>query len=94
MLFRQAGIFHTNYASDRALFPIAADRWMIGVLLAFGLAAPLVGGPPPEGVAGLHPHRVVGKEIQILVHLAHVDHVLHPGYQVPDCELSGDALGL
>ena len=24
MLFRQAGIFHTDYASDRALFPIAA----------------------------------------------------------------------
>ena len=41
MLFRQAGIFHTDYAADRALFPIAADRWMIGILLAFGLAAPL-----------------------------------------------------
>ncbi len=26
MLFRQAGIFHTNYAADRALFPIPADR--------------------------------------------------------------------
>ena len=34
MLFRQAGIFHTDYAADRALFPIAADRWMIGILLA------------------------------------------------------------
>jgi branched-chain amino acid transport system permease protein len=42
MLFRQAGIFHTNYAADRALFPIAADRWMIGILLAIGLAAPLL----------------------------------------------------
>ncbi|MGH6738520.1 MAG: ABC transporter permease subunit, partial [Bradyrhizobium sp.] len=42
MLFRQAGIFHTNYAADRALFPIAADRWMIGILLAFGFAAPLL----------------------------------------------------
>ena len=31
MLFRQAGIFHTDYAADRALFPIAADRWMIGI---------------------------------------------------------------
>ena len=33
MLFRQAGIFHTDYAADRALFPISADRWMIGILL-------------------------------------------------------------
>jgi branched-chain amino acid transport system permease protein len=42
MLFRQAGIFHTDYAADRALFPIAADRWIIGILLTFGLVAPLV----------------------------------------------------
>ena len=33
MLFRQAGIHHTNYAGDRALFPIPADRWMIVGLL-------------------------------------------------------------
>ena len=36
MLFRQAGIFHTDYAADRALFPIPADRWMIGILLVLG----------------------------------------------------------
>ena len=42
MLFRQAGIFHTDYASDRALFPIAADRYMIAMLLLFGLVAPLL----------------------------------------------------
>ena len=42
MIFRLAGIRHTDYASDRALFPIPADRWMIGALLAFALAAPLV----------------------------------------------------
>src|ERR1035437_8924334 len=41
MLFRQAGIFHTDYAADRALFPIPADRRMIGILLLLGLAAPL-----------------------------------------------------
>ena len=41
MLFRQAGIFHTDYAADRALFPIAADRWMISTLFALGFAAPL-----------------------------------------------------
>ncbi len=38
MLFRQAGIFHTDYAADRALFPIAADRWMIGILLGVRLS--------------------------------------------------------
>ena len=37
MLFRQAGIFHTNYGADRALFPIPADRWMIGILLLLAL---------------------------------------------------------
>ena len=37
MLFRQAGIFHTDYAADRALFPIPADRWMIGILLLLAL---------------------------------------------------------
>ncbi|MBS0338608.1 MAG: branched-chain amino acid ABC transporter permease [Proteobacteria bacterium] len=42
MLFRQAGIFHTDYAADRAMFPIPLDRWMVGVLLALGLAAPWV----------------------------------------------------
>jgi branched-chain amino acid transport system permease protein len=42
MLFRQAGIRHTDYASDRALFPIPADRAMVGALLAFALAAPWV----------------------------------------------------
>ncbi len=41
MLFRQAVIFHTNSAADLALFPIVADRWLIGILLAFGFAAPL-----------------------------------------------------
>ncbi|MCA0240771.1 MAG: branched-chain amino acid ABC transporter permease [Proteobacteria bacterium] len=42
MLFRQAGIRHTDYASDRALFPIPADRAMIVALLAFGLLAPVL----------------------------------------------------
>lgn len=41
MLFRQAGIFHTTYRADRALFPIPADRIMIGGLLAFAVLAPL-----------------------------------------------------
>ena len=42
MLYRQARIFHTDYASDRALFPIPFDRWMVIGLLVFALAAPLV----------------------------------------------------
>jgi branched-chain amino acid transport system permease protein len=40
MFFRQAGIFHTDYAADRALFPIPVDRWMVGVLLALAVTAP------------------------------------------------------
>ena len=33
MLFRRSGIRHTDYAADRALFPIPADRWAIGAML-------------------------------------------------------------
>lgn len=40
MLFRQAGIFHTDYAAARALFPVPADRWMIIILLLLALTAP------------------------------------------------------
>lgn len=40
MLFRQAGIFHTNYRADRALFPIPADQIMLGSLLALAILAP------------------------------------------------------
>lgn len=41
MLFRQSGILPTSYASARALFPVSADRWMVGLLLAVALTAPL-----------------------------------------------------
>ena len=40
MFFRQAGIFHTDYAAARTLFPVHADRWMVGVLLTLALTAP------------------------------------------------------
>lgn len=40
MLFRLAGIRHTDYAADRALFPIPADRVMVAALLVFALLAP------------------------------------------------------
>ena len=42
MFFRQAGINHASYNADRALFPIPIDRWAIGILLAFGFAAPVL----------------------------------------------------
>ena len=40
MLFRRGGIFHTDYAANRALFPLPADRWMIIILLVLALTAP------------------------------------------------------
>lgn len=40
MIFRQAGIFHTSYAHARAVFPLPADRWMVGFLLLLALLAP------------------------------------------------------
>ena len=42
MFYRRAGIFHTSYAADRALFPIPFERWAMLALLAFALAAPWV----------------------------------------------------
>lgn len=40
MFYRQAGIFHTNYASDRRLFPIPFERKAIVAILLVALAAP------------------------------------------------------
>lgn len=40
MLYRRAGIFHTSYAQDRALFPIPFERRAMAVLLVLALAAP------------------------------------------------------
>lgn len=42
MLYRQAGIFHTNYAADRSLFPIPFERRAVVLLLLFALLAPWV----------------------------------------------------
>jgi branched-chain amino acid transport system permease protein len=42
MFYRQAGIFHTSYAADRALFPIPFERWAMLAVLAFALVAPFV----------------------------------------------------
>ena len=35
MLYREAGQFKTSYSADQGVFPIAQDRWAIGVFLAF-----------------------------------------------------------
>ena len=40
MIYRQAGIYHTSYAADRALFPIPFERWAVAALLLFALSAP------------------------------------------------------
>jgi branched-chain amino acid transport system permease protein len=41
MFYRLAGIRHTSYEADRVLWPVPADRWQIGVLLALAATAPL-----------------------------------------------------
>lgn len=40
MLYRQAGIHHTDYAADRALFPIPFERRVVFVLLLVAATAP------------------------------------------------------
>ena len=40
MFFRQAGIRHTDYTSDRALFPSPVERFMVLALLLFACVAP------------------------------------------------------
>jgi branched-chain amino acid transport system permease protein len=42
VLYRQAGIRHTDYAGDRALFPIPVERYMVGALLLFACGAPFI----------------------------------------------------
>src|SRR5512146_117442 len=40
MFYRQAGIRHTDYAADRALFQIPVERFMVAALLLFACVAP------------------------------------------------------
>jgi branched-chain amino acid transport system permease protein len=42
MFYRLAGIRHTSYEADRVLWPIPADRWQVGVLVALAAAAPFL----------------------------------------------------
>jgi branched-chain amino acid transport system permease protein len=42
MLYREVGQFKTSYAADQAIFPIAQDRWFVGLVIAFAfLGVPL-----------------------------------------------------
>jgi len=43
MLYREAGQFKTDYASDQAVFPILQDRIGLAIILAIALAIPLTG---------------------------------------------------
>lgn len=43
MLYREAGQFKTDYASDQAIFPILQDRVGIAIIIAIALAIPLSG---------------------------------------------------
>jgi len=40
MFYRQSGVRHNSYSSDRDLFPIPADRYALWFFLALGIAAP------------------------------------------------------
>jgi branched-chain amino acid transport system permease protein len=42
MFYRLAGVRHTSYAADRALWPASADRWQVMVLAALAAAAPFL----------------------------------------------------
>jgi branched-chain amino acid transport system permease protein len=42
MFYRRAGIFHTSYAADRALFPIPFERNAMAAILLAAIAAPWV----------------------------------------------------
>ncbi len=42
MFYRLAGIRHTSYSADRALWPVPVDRVQIAVLLLLALLAPFV----------------------------------------------------
>ena len=45
MLYRLAGIRHTNYRAARQLFPVPFDRWLLIVVLVLATAAPFYLSP-------------------------------------------------
>jgi branched-chain amino acid transport system permease protein len=44
MLYRETGQYKTTYASDQAIFPIAQDRWMFVIFIAFAIIYPPLNG--------------------------------------------------
>jgi branched-chain amino acid transport system permease protein len=42
MLYRRAGIRHTSYRHERMLWPLPFDRYLVGVIAAFLVAAPFL----------------------------------------------------
>ena len=42
MLYRLAGIRHVSYAADRQLWKLPLDRFLVGAVLVFALAAPVI----------------------------------------------------
>jgi branched-chain amino acid transport system permease protein len=43
MLYREVGQFKTTYGADQAIFPIAQDRWFVGLVIVFAfLGVPLI----------------------------------------------------
>ncbi len=42
MFYRLTGVYQTDYAKDRALWPIPTDRWIALLLLAIAIAAPFI----------------------------------------------------
>lgn len=41
MFYRQCGVRHTSYASDRQLLPLAFDRFQVGLVLVLAITAPV-----------------------------------------------------
>jgi len=40
VIYREAGQFKTSYASDQAIFPIAQDRWFVGLATLAAFVVP------------------------------------------------------
>jgi branched-chain amino acid transport system permease protein len=40
LIYREAGQFKTTYATDQAIFPIAQDRWVVGIALVAAFVLP------------------------------------------------------
>lgn len=45
MFYRLSGTYHTNYKADRQLWKVPADRWMVLVVFALAMLAPLLVTP-------------------------------------------------